>query len=96
VPPPSDAALAGYVKAHATRYSTPEYRDADYAAIAPSDVMSTITVTDAQIQQDYDAHKSTYVVPEKRDVQQIEFKTEAQAQAARAKMRAGMGGGGGQ
>jgi peptidyl-prolyl cis-trans isomerase D len=89
VPPPSDAALAGYVKAHATRYSTPEYRDADYAAIAPSDVMGSITVTDAQIQQDYDAHKSTYVVPEKRDVQQIEFKTEAQAQAARAKIQAG-------
>ncbi|HWY66649.1 MAG TPA: peptidyl-prolyl cis-trans isomerase [Rhizomicrobium sp.] len=89
VPPPSDAALAGYVKAHAARYSTPEYRDADYAAIAPSDVMGSITVTDAQIQQDYDAHKSTYVVPEKRDVQQIEFKTEAQAQAARAKIQAG-------
>jgi peptidyl-prolyl cis-trans isomerase D len=89
VRPPSEAALAGYVKAHATRYSTPEYRDADYAAIAPSDVMGSITVTDAQIQQDYDAHKSTYVVPEKRDVQQIEFKTEAQAQAARAKIQAG-------
>src|SRR5438552_161042 len=50
VPPPSDAVLAAYVKAHAEHYSTPEYRDADYAAIAPSDVMGSITVTDAQIQ----------------------------------------------
>ena len=89
VPPPSDAVLAAYVKAHATRYSTPEYRDADYAALAPSDVTGAITVTDAQIQQDYDAHKSTYVVAEKRDVQQIEFKTEAEAQGARAKIQSG-------
>jgi len=89
VPPPSEAVLAAYVKAHATRYSTPEYRDVDYAAIAPTDVTGSIAVTDSQIQQDYDAHKSTYVVPEKRDVQQIEFKTEADAQAARAKIQAG-------
>jgi len=89
VPPPSDAVLAAYVKAHAARYSTPEYRDAAYAAIAPADVMGSIAVTDAQIQQDYDAHKSTYVVPEKRDVQQIEFKTEGEARDARAKIQSG-------
>jgi peptidyl-prolyl cis-trans isomerase D len=89
VPVPSDAVLSAYVKAHAERFSTPEYRDADYAAIAPTDVLGAITVTDAQIQQDYDAHKSTYIVPEKRDVQQIEFKTQAEAQAGRAKIQAG-------
>ena len=33
--------------------------------------------------------RATYVVPEKRDVQQIEFKTEAEAKAARAKIEAG-------
>jgi peptidyl-prolyl cis-trans isomerase D len=81
--------LTAYVKAHPERFSTPEYRDADYAAISPADVMGQITVTDAQIQQDYDAHKATYVVPEKRDVQQIEFKTQADATAARAKIQAG-------
>ena len=88
---PDDAALNAYVKAHAARYSTPEYREADYAAIAPADVMASITVTDAQIQQQYDANKSTYVIPEKRDVQQIDFKTLAEAQAARAKIASGTG-----
>jgi len=89
VPAPSDAVLTAYIKAHAPKYSTPEYRDVDYAAIAPTDVAGSIAVTDAQIQQDYDAHKNTYVVPERRDVQQIEFKTEAEAQAARAKIQSG-------
>ena len=55
----------------------PEYRDADYAVIAARRRDGRqVTVTDAQIQQEYDAHKATYVVPEKRDIQQIEFKTE--------------------
>jgi peptidyl-prolyl cis-trans isomerase D len=89
VAPPSDAVLSAYVKAHAERFSTPEYRDATYAAIAPADVMGQITVSDAQISQEYDARKSTYIVAEKRDVQQIEFKTQAEAVAARAKMQSG-------
>ena len=89
VPAPSDAVLSAYIKLHAERFSTPEYRDADYAAITPADVIGSITVSDAQIQQDYDAHKPTYVIAEKRDVQQIEFKTEAEAAAARAKIGSG-------
>ena len=91
VPVPSEAVLAAFVKAHAARYSTPEYRDAVFAVITPADVMGGVSVTDALIQQEYDARKATYVVPEKRDVQQIEFKTEAEAKAARAKLDAGTG-----
>ena len=87
LPTPSDTTLTAYLKSHPDKYSTPEYRDADYAAIAPADVMGQVTVTDAQIQQEYDAHKATYVIPEKRDVQQIEFKTEKEAADARAERR---------
>jgi peptidyl-prolyl cis-trans isomerase D len=89
VPTPDDATLNAYVKAHAARYSTPEYREAEYAVIAPSNVAASVAVTDAQIQQQYDASKSSYVVLEKRDVQQIDFKTLAEAQAARAKIASG-------
>jgi peptidyl-prolyl cis-trans isomerase D len=86
---PGDAALDAYVKAHAARYSTPEYREADYAVIAPADVSGSLSVTDAQIQQQYEASKATYVIAEKRDVQQIDFKTLAEAQAGRAKIASG-------
>jgi peptidyl-prolyl cis-trans isomerase D len=89
VPTPSDAVLSAYVKAHPERFSTPEYRTADYAWLTPADVAASITVTDAQIKADYDLRKSTYVVPEKRDIEQIEFKTEAEAAAARARIAAG-------
>jgi peptidyl-prolyl cis-trans isomerase D len=90
IPTPSDSYLAAYLKTHAARYSTPEYRDAEYAFIGMADVTPSITVTDAQIQQQYNANKATYVVPEKRDVQQIEFKTEKEAVDARKQIAGGM------
>lgn len=89
ITPPSDAVLTAYVKANADRFSTPEYRGADYAYLTTDDVAGSVTVTDAQIKQMYDANKATYVVPEKRDVQQIDFKTEAEAKAAHDKIAGG-------
>jgi peptidyl-prolyl cis-trans isomerase D len=89
VPPPSDAVLAAYVKANPERFSTPEYRTADYAWLTPADVAGGVTVTDAQIKAQYELAKATYVIPEKRDIQQIEFKTPADAAAARARIAAG-------
>ena len=81
-PVPPDAVLTAYIKAHAARFSTPEYRDVTFAWIAPADVMNQITVTDDQIRQAYEDNKATYVVPEKRDVEQLNFATEAAAKAA--------------
>jgi peptidyl-prolyl cis-trans isomerase D len=89
IAPPTDKQLEDYVKANAARYSTPEYRDAEYAVITPADVAGQINVTDEQVKQQYEAMKDTYVVAEKRDIQQIEFKSEAEARAARQKIDAG-------
>ncbi|HTT99502.1 MAG TPA: SurA N-terminal domain-containing protein [Rhizomicrobium sp.] len=89
ITPPGDAILAAYVKAHPDRFSTPEYRDVTIAAIGPEDVAASIKITDAQLQQAYDNAKTTYVIPEKRDVEQISFSDEASAKAARAKIDGG-------
>jgi peptidyl-prolyl cis-trans isomerase D len=89
IAPPSEAVLAAYVKANTARFSTPEYRSVDYATISPDDVKGGITVTEQQIKNDYDTRKSTYVVPERREVHQIEFKTQAEANAARARIASG-------
>lgn len=88
--PPSDQVLLAYIKAHPERFSTPEYRDVSVASISTADFLPAITVTDKQLQDAYEAKKSTYVVPEKRTVQQITFQTEAAAAAAKTKIDAGM------
>jgi len=92
-PQPGDAALSAYVKSHSDRFSTPEYRALTYAAIGPEDVASGIQVTDDQMRQEYELRKDdpkyAYVVPEKRDVEQLNFHDQAAAAAARAKIDTG-------
>lgn len=88
-PQPDDAQLAEYIKAHAQAFSRPEYRDVTYAVAGPQDVMSKITVTDQELQQQYELKKDTYQIPEKRDVEQIVFPDQASAAAARAKIQSG-------
>lgn len=82
IPPPSDAVLEAFVKAHAGQFSTPEYRDVTYAALTPEELVPTIKVTDQQIKEAYDAAKAEYIVPEKRDISQLLFASEAAAKAA--------------
>ncbi len=89
IAPPSDRILAGYAKAHADRFSTPEYREVTYATIGPDDVTAGLQVSDAQLREAYELRKDTYVVPERRDVQRINFPDEASAKAARTKIDAG-------
>ena len=72
-----------------SHFSTPEYRDVTLAMIGPEDVASGVKVTDAQLHNEYEAKKSTYIIPEKRDVEQISFSDEASAKAARAKIDSG-------
>jgi peptidyl-prolyl cis-trans isomerase D len=89
IKPPSDTVLAAFIRAHPDRFSTPEYRSVSYASIGVDDVVPTITVSDKQIQDELDANKSDYVVPEKRDIEQIGFKSEAEATAAKSTLDAG-------
>ncbi len=89
IPPPADQVLQAYVKAHTDEFSTPEYRELTYATITPDDVASQIQVTDAQLHQTYDLRKDVYVVPDRRDIQRIDFPDEASAKTARAKIDAG-------
>jgi len=86
---PADAVLAAYVKAHPNSFSTPEYRDVTFAWIGPDDVAPSIAVGDDQIKAAYDNNISQYVIPEKRELEQIRFKTQAEAEAASAKLKAG-------
>lgn len=89
IAPPTDAQLAAYVKAHAASFSSPEYREVTFASIGPDDMASQVKITDDQLKQEYEARQATYVVPEKRDIEQIVFPNQAGAQAARAKIDKG-------
>ena len=88
-PKPSDAQLNAYLQAHHDAFSTPEYREVDFAWIAPQDLAGKMKVTDAQIKQQYEAEQAKYLIPEKRQLEQITFPDLASAKAARAKINSG-------
>jgi peptidyl-prolyl cis-trans isomerase D len=89
IPTPTDAQLQSYLSKHTNQFSTPEYREVTFASIGPQDVASGIKVTDAQLRQQYEAQKAQYVIPEKRDLEQITYPDLASAKTARAKIDAG-------
>jgi peptidyl-prolyl cis-trans isomerase D len=89
IAPPPDAVLEAYVNANAAHFSTPEYRDVTYAVLTPQDVTASLNVSDAQIRNAYDDNKDHFVVPEKRQLEQMSFQNEADAKAAEAKIGAG-------
>ncbi|MEI9992155.1 MAG: SurA N-terminal domain-containing protein [Rhizomicrobium sp.] len=83
VPPPSDAVLAAYVKAHPDIFSTPEYRAASYAGITVGELAPAMVPTAKQIQDEIDSNRAKYIKPEKRELEQIKFASEADAKAAK-------------
>jgi peptidyl-prolyl cis-trans isomerase D len=87
VPEPSQADLEAYHKAHATEFSSPEYRSFDYVQIGPDQVSGEIQVSDADLQAEYDAHKADYDKAEQREVEQIAFPSKEEADAAAAKIK---------
>ncbi|MBV9331301.1 MAG: peptidylprolyl isomerase [Alphaproteobacteria bacterium] len=86
---PGDQQLAAYLRAHPSQFSTPEYRDVTFAYVSPADVMGQVNATPEQIKQQYDANASTYVIPEKRDLEQLSFTSKADALRARSAIDAG-------
>ncbi|HXL99103.1 MAG TPA: SurA N-terminal domain-containing protein [Rhizomicrobium sp.] len=91
---PGDAVLTAYVKANPDRFSMPEYREVTYAVIGPEDITGQTKISDTQISQEYDQRKDdpryAYVIPETRDVEQLNFRDAASAKAARTKIDGGM------
>ena len=87
IAPPDEKTLADFVKANAAHFSTPEYRDVQFASGSPADV--PVTITDKMVADEFATRQASYNVLEKRDLYQIEFKDEADARAARAKLDSG-------
>jgi len=84
---PDDKTLAAFIKENTARFSTPEYRDVQFAYATAAD--AAVTVTDQMIEDEYTARKATYVVPERRELSQLEFTSQAEATAARARITSG-------
>ncbi len=86
---PTQAELTRFYDAHRDLFRAPEYRGFTLASLTPSDLAKTITVPDARLKSAYDQRQAEFVLPERRDVQQILTPSAAKAKAAEAALAAG-------
>jgi len=78
--PPDEATLAEYYKANSNRFMAPEYRTLSYVAIDPAAIAEEIAIDEARLRDEYSSRISDFTLRERRDVDQIVLRDEADAQ----------------
>ena len=92
IPAPSEETLKAFYNDRKSSYRVPEYRSVNVVALEPEELANPAEVSDADARAAYEklaGKDPRYGAPEKRDLQQILFPTEAEAEAAEAKIKAG-------
>ncbi len=86
---PGEDALTKFYDAHQDLFRAPEYRSLTVVSLAPSDLAQGIEIPEAKLKDEYDQRQDEFVLPERRDVQQILAPSEAKAKEAAAALAAG-------
>ncbi|WP_374381427.1 peptidyl-prolyl cis-trans isomerase [Dongia sp.] len=86
---PDEAALKKWHEDHADRYKAPEYRAATLVQMAPADFVQDVSVSDDEIQQEYDSRQAEFTTPETRDVEQVVVQDQAVADKILADIKGG-------
>lgn len=90
LPAPSEGELKGYFETNQQLYVMPEFRGLVVLPITPALIAKPDDVSDADARNRYEEVKNErFGSPEKREVEQILFASEAEAKEARAKLDAG-------
>lgn len=86
---PDDAQLKSVYDDNTERFAEPEYRALSVVRVGVEEVAATITPSEEQIREEYEARLPELSVPERRDLEQILFQSEDAAKEAAAKLAAG-------
>ena len=86
---PSQTELTKFYDAHQDMFRAPEYRGFVLASLTPSDFARKIQIPEAKLHSAYDQRQDEFVLPERRDVQQILAPSADQAKAAEAALAGG-------
>jgi peptidyl-prolyl cis-trans isomerase D len=88
-PPPTDAEIQSFYRAHIAAYTMPERRALRYAIVGRDQVAMTAIPAEAQIRKFYDANPQQYASRETRDLSQVVVDSQAKAQAFKAAVTSG-------
>ncbi len=86
---PSGSQIEAHYSAHPDDYMSPLTRSLTYSWLRPDMLIDEVKVTDAELQEEYDAQPERFDIPEMRAVERIAFETEQVAADARARLDSG-------
>ncbi|MFK7868309.1 MAG: peptidyl-prolyl cis-trans isomerase [Roseobacter sp.] len=89
IPAPTDAQLRAYYDENIEAFTLPETKQITYAALSPSDLIDSVEIDPAALQQAYDERAEEFIQPERRLVERLVYLDAAAADAARASLEAG-------
>lgn len=85
---PSEAQLKAFYDAHQDLFRAPEYRGFTLASLTPAAFAQKIQIPEAKLKSAYEQRQYEFVLPERRQLQQILAPSEDQAKAAEAAIAA--------
>lgn len=86
---PDAETLAAFHQEHAVRFTAPEYRALTLLELRLDDIAAEIAVSDAALQEAYDARAAEFQMPERRDLAQVLVPDEGTAKQVVARVRDG-------
>jgi peptidyl-prolyl cis-trans isomerase D len=86
---PSDAVLQAFYAAHKDLFRAPEYRAVTIESVSPAELARHIVVPEDKLKEAYAERQGDFVLPERRQIEQILAPSEAKAKAAAAALAAG-------
>ncbi len=90
IPQPTADELNKYFEARKILFRAPEYRKIATVQVTPMEIAKWMEISDADIKRAFDEHRSRYITPERRHVEQIVFPTMQEAEAAEARIKDGL------
>jgi peptidyl-prolyl cis-trans isomerase D len=90
IPAPTPEQLSKYFEERKILFRAPEYRKVEVIAATPEELGRWMEISEADIKAEFDAHRSRYVTPERRHVEQIVFPSMQDAEAAVGRIKDGL------
>lgn len=86
---PDEETIAAVYRAGASAFTLPETRDFTLMVLEPEDITHTVAISDEELALAFEQRRGDYDTPERRDLVQIPFGTEAAAREARERLAGG-------
>lgn len=86
---PTDAEIEAYYKKNTARFMAPQLRDLTWIDLNPTVMVDEIRIADDRLKQAYAERRDEFSSPDRRNLDQVVFRTEAAAQLAAKAIAAG-------